>query len=210
MNILMMTNTYLPHVGGVARSVDSCATWLRSRAHRVLIGAPRFEGAPRREPGVVRIPAIQHFNGSDFSVPLPITRALHRAVERFRPDLVHSHHPFLLGDTALRIAAEFDLPIVFTHHTLYERFTHYVPLDSPSTTTVPTSSSAMRRVIARTLSSGEATCTDRTRIAPADIADLPRAAHLAPSRAPSAIRTPGPATGVSARTVPHHLIGSSA
>lgn len=131
MNVLMMTNTYLPHVGGVARSVDSCAAWLRGRAQRVLIGAPRFEGAPRREPGVVRIPAIQHFNGSDFSVPLPVTRALHRAVARFRPDLVHSHHPFLLGDTALRIAAEFDLPIVFTHHTLYEHFTHYVPLDSP-------------------------------------------------------------------------------
>jgi len=88
MNILMMTNTYLPHVGGVARSVDSCAAWLRSRGQRVLIGAPRFEGAPDREPGVVRIPAIQHFNGSDFSVPLPITLALHRAVERFRPDLL--------------------------------------------------------------------------------------------------------------------------
>jgi glycosyltransferase involved in cell wall biosynthesis len=131
MNILMMTNTYLPHVGGVARSVDSCAAWLRGRAQPVLIAAPRFAGAARREPGVVRTPAIQHFNGSDFSVPLPVTRALRRAVERFRPDLVHSHHPFLLGDTALRIAAEFDLPIVFTHHTLYEHFTHYVPLDSP-------------------------------------------------------------------------------
>jgi glycosyltransferase involved in cell wall biosynthesis len=130
-NILMMTNTYLPHVGGVARSVESSAAWLRTRAQRVLIGAPRFEGAPRRESGVVRIPAIQHFSGSDFSVPLPITRALHRAVARFGPDLVHSHHPFLLGDTALRIAAEFDLPIVFTHHTLYEHYTRYVPLDSP-------------------------------------------------------------------------------
>jgi 1,2-diacylglycerol 3-alpha-glucosyltransferase len=131
-NVLMMTNTYLPHVGGVARSVDSCATWLRSRGHRVLIGAPRFAGALRREPGVVRIPAIQHFNGSDFSVPLPVTRELHRAVARFGPDLVHSHHPFLLGDTALRVAADRDLPIVFTHHTLYEHYAHYVPLDSPA------------------------------------------------------------------------------
>jgi glycosyltransferase involved in cell wall biosynthesis len=128
----MMTNTYLPHVGGVARSVDSCAAWLRSRGQGVLIGAPRFEGAPDRERGVIRIPAIQHFNGSDFSVPLPVTRALHRAVARFAPDLVHSHHPFLLGDTALRIAAERGLPIVFTHHTLYEHYAHYVPLDSPA------------------------------------------------------------------------------
>jgi glycosyltransferase involved in cell wall biosynthesis len=35
-----------------------------------------------------------------------------------------------LGDTALRTARRLGLPLVFTHHTLYERYTHYVPLDS--------------------------------------------------------------------------------
>ncbi len=131
MNIVMMTNTYLPHVGGVARSVASSAAWLRARGHCVLVAAPTFEGSPEVERDVVRVRAIQHFNGSDFSMPLPATAPLHRALERFGPDLVHSHHPFLLGDTALRVAAAFDLPIVFTHHTMYEHFTHYVPLDSP-------------------------------------------------------------------------------
>jgi glycosyltransferase involved in cell wall biosynthesis len=36
-----------------------------------------------------------------------------------------------LGDTALRVAATKKIPIVFTHHTLYEAYTHYVPGDSP-------------------------------------------------------------------------------
>src|SRR5690606_31403154 len=45
-------------------------------------------------------------------------------------EIVHSHHPFILGDTALRIAARFDIPIVYTYHTMYERYTHYVPGDS--------------------------------------------------------------------------------
>lgn len=131
MNIVMLTNTYLPHVGGVARSVESAAAWLRTQGHRVLVAAPEFAGAPELELDVVRVPALQHFNGSDFSVPLPMTFQLHRALERFGPDLVHSHHPFLLGDTALRVAAAYDLPIVFTHHTMYEHYTRYVPLDSP-------------------------------------------------------------------------------
>ena len=43
---------------------------------------------------------------------------------------MHSHHPFLLGDAALRAAWTRRLPLVFTHHTLYEQYTHYVPLDS--------------------------------------------------------------------------------
>ncbi len=53
-------------------------------------------------------------------------------MEDFKPDIIHSHHPFLLGDSALRESWKMRVPIVFTHHTLYERYTHYVPLDSPA------------------------------------------------------------------------------
>lgn len=33
----------------------------------------------------------------------------------------------LLGDTAIRVAASHNVPLVFTHHTMYEQYTHYVP-----------------------------------------------------------------------------------
>jgi glycosyltransferase involved in cell wall biosynthesis len=50
----------------------------------------------------------------------------------FKPNIVHSHHPYLLGDSALRYAADKNAPVVFTHHTLHEQYTHYVPFDSPA------------------------------------------------------------------------------
>jgi 1,2-diacylglycerol 3-alpha-glucosyltransferase len=130
LNIVMMTNTYAPHVGGVARSVESFARGLRSRRHSVLVVAPVFEHAPVGERRVIRVPAIQNFNGSDFSVSLPIPGFVSSALDELGPELVHSHHPFLLGDTAVRIAKSRRLPLIFTHHTLYERYTHYVPADS--------------------------------------------------------------------------------
>lgn len=128
----MMTNTFTPHVGGVARSVESFTAEYRRLGHRVLVVAPIFDGTPPRERGVVRVPAIRRFNGSDFSVRLPIPGLLTRALDRFRPQLIHSHHPYFLGGTALCQAASRRLPLVFTHHTMYERYTHYVPGDSPS------------------------------------------------------------------------------
>jgi len=134
MKICMMTNTYLPHVGGVARSVSTFAGEYRRMKHKVLVVAPEFEGPPlsRREASiVVRVPAIQHFNGSDFSVRLPMAAALSARLEDFQADIIHAHHPFLLGDTALRIGARKNVPVVFTHHTRYEDYTHYVPFDSP-------------------------------------------------------------------------------
>lgn len=130
MNILMLTNTYLPHVGGVARSVEAFAMAFRRRGHRVVIVAPEFEGMPSDEVDVIRVPAIQKFNGSDFSVRVPIPGLLTTVLEDLAPDVIHSHHPFLLGDAALRIAAELNVPLVFTHHTMYEQYTHYVPGDS--------------------------------------------------------------------------------
>ena len=130
MHILMMTNTFTPHVGGVARSVEAFTASYRKLGHRVLVVAPEFDNMPSEETEVVRIPAIQNFNGSDFSVVLPAPGFLHSAVEAFKPDIVHSHHPFLIGSTALRLARQLSLPIVFTHHTMYEQYTHYVPGDS--------------------------------------------------------------------------------
>ena len=105
MNILMLTNTFSPHVGGVARSVAASADAYRRRSHRVLVIAPALEGTWPAEHDVVRVPALQHFNGSDFSLRLPIPALLNEALTKFEPDIVHSQHPFLLGDTALRIAA---------------------------------------------------------------------------------------------------------
>lgn len=132
MQIVMMTNTYLPMVGGVSRSVAGFTEACRAAGHQVLVVAPTFPDQPPSEEGVVRLPAIQRFHGSEFSVGLPLPGTLLPMLERFRPDIIHAHHPFLLGDTALRSAAHFNVPAVFTHHTMYEQYTHYLPGDSPA------------------------------------------------------------------------------
>lgn len=130
MNILMFTNTYLPHVGGVANSVSQTADALRQAGHRVVIVAPKFKNS--EEPlyhlqnEVIRVPAMQNYNGSDFSVRLPVPFALTSLLDSLSFDLIHSHHPFLLGDTAVRMARRYQVPLIFTHHTRYEQYTHYV------------------------------------------------------------------------------------
>ncbi len=130
MNILMMTNTYTPLIGGLERSVREFTAAFRKRGHRVLVAAPEFEGMPEEEGDVIRVPAIRQFNRSVFSLKLPMPRALSRALAEFHPDLVHAHHPFLMGSTALRLAHTRKLPLVFTHHTRFEYYTHMLSTES--------------------------------------------------------------------------------
>jgi len=128
MKIIIFTNTYLPHVGGVARSVSSFEETYRKLGHECLIIAPEFDQQVDDSPNVVRVPALTNFNDSGFSVRIPFTGNISDCIEDFQPDIIHAHHPFLLGDAALRAAYTHDLPLVFTHHTLYEQYTDYLPI----------------------------------------------------------------------------------
>ncbi len=130
MNILMVTNTFAPNVSGVARSVTMFTEAYRGRGHRVMVVAPEFDGAPKHEVGVVRVGALRNFAGTEYSVAIATPLHLAKAVDAFGPDIVHSHGPFLLGAAAARLARTRHVPLVFTHHTLYEHYTHYVPGDS--------------------------------------------------------------------------------
>ena len=120
MNILMMTNAYLPLVGGLERSIESFTKEFRKRGHRVVIVAPEYENSSEDELDVVRVPALKNFYGSKFSLKLPYDGLFSGALGDFKPDIVHAHHPFLVGDTALRLAYALKIPLVFTHHSLYE------------------------------------------------------------------------------------------
>lgn len=133
----MMTNTYTPVVGGVEESIRAFSRQFKKMGHQVLIVAPEFEGLPagqagrpRHETMVLRIPAIQKFNHSDFSINLPIPGLLSRLTREFKPDVVHSHHPFLIGDMALRLCGQYGIPLVFTYHTMFEDYLHYLPFQN--------------------------------------------------------------------------------
>lgn len=133
MRILMLTNTYPPVVSGVARSIVAFDEEFRRRGHEVLIIAPEADDASGDDPHVVRVPAIQHFNGSDFPLPVPSPGLVAATVDEFEPDVIHAHHPFFLGNSALRLARSREVPLVFTHHTMYDQYTHYTAVETPAT-----------------------------------------------------------------------------
>ena len=124
MNIAMFSNAYEPVIGGLQRSIATFAQDFRDQGHRVLIVTLEFPGAEASDDTVFRLPAIKTVAGTEYSIKLPVPAGLSERLDAFAPDVIHSHHPFMVGDTALRVARRRALPLVFTHHTLYERYTY--------------------------------------------------------------------------------------
>ena len=127
MRIALFTNNYLPFCGGVTISVETLRDGLERRGHAVWVMAPRFRGAPDGGPRVLRYPSIPATTYPEFPLAIPYAPAVTARVRALDVEIFHAHHPFLLGPMAGRLARQAARPLVFTYHTRYEKYAHYVP-----------------------------------------------------------------------------------
>jgi glycosyltransferase involved in cell wall biosynthesis len=128
LRIGLFTNNYLPFCGGVTISVETLRRGLEARGHEVWTVAPRLVGAPHEGPRVIRVPSVPAATYPEFALAVPWSPGVGRRVRALELDIFHAHHPFLLGPAARRTARRQRRPLVFTYHTRYEKYAHYVPL----------------------------------------------------------------------------------
>ncbi|MDX1931154.1 MAG: glycosyltransferase [Capsulimonadales bacterium] len=138
MRVALFTESFFPVVNGVSVSVRTLAENLRSAGHEVLIVAPRFPGhhdSPQSVTGsaadslpIVRVPSWRTpLNPQNpFAYPPGLTSL--RTLHEWKPDIVHTHHPFGIGLQGAKLARERRIPLISTFHTLYTEYSHYVPL----------------------------------------------------------------------------------
>jgi glycosyltransferase involved in cell wall biosynthesis len=127
----LFTNNYLPFCGGVTISVETLRQGLEARGHEVWTFAPRFPGTADAAGRVVRVPSVPAVTYPEFALAIPWGPGVARRVRALDLDVFHAHHPFLLGPAARRFARRAGRPLVFTYHTRYEKYAHYVPLTRP-------------------------------------------------------------------------------
>lgn len=127
--IVHFTNTFAPFVGGIERAVARLVDDHTHSGHFCRVVTPAFEGAQHSADGILRTPAITGIGRNKFSIRLPMASKVDHWMEAIEPTILHAHQPFMLGDTAWRIAREWGSPLIFTHHTLYERYAEMALLD---------------------------------------------------------------------------------
>lgn len=129
MKIAIFTNNYLPNPYGVAGSIESFRREFERLGHTVYVFAPKAEGFVDENKNVFRYPAIDlKFKNIRFPIPIPYSFKINKILKNLEIDIVHSQHPNLLGSEAMRWAKKKKVPLVFTWHTLYDKYAHFAPL----------------------------------------------------------------------------------
>jgi 1,2-diacylglycerol 3-alpha-glucosyltransferase len=131
MHIFFVTNNYRPYCGGVVSSIDSFTSQLRAMGQRVTIVTLDFSADyvdSDREVIRLHCPIRFRYKKNYMAIPWRVRKQLDSMISTHRPDIIHVHHPFLLGPIAVTLAKMYEIPAVYTYHTMYDRYTHYIPL----------------------------------------------------------------------------------
>ena len=121
----MFSNAYKPVISGVVRSIMLYKNGLQQAGHFVGLFAPDGRNYEDDEPFIFRYPAFPLPMSMDYSFPLVVAPHITWLMSAIRPEIIHAHHPVILGSEAMNFSRTLGVPLVFTFHTMYHEYTHY-------------------------------------------------------------------------------------
>ena len=113
MRVAIVTESFLPSVNGVTNSVLRILDTLKSEGHEAIIIAPTAPGHNYLDCPVIQTPSVLL---AGFPVAIP-THSVARALDSFRPDILHAAAPFWLGGYAIAHAAKRGIASVAVYQT---------------------------------------------------------------------------------------------
>jgi len=131
MKIGIFTNNYRPLISGITTSISLSMAELRRRGHEVYIFAPDYPDYVDDDPCIFRYPSISTHLHPNFRIPISFSMQIDRKIKDIGIEIVHSQHPFALGPHGYHLGRRSGIPIVFTYNSIYENFSHNVPLPKP-------------------------------------------------------------------------------
>lgn len=127
MKIIMATDVYKPVINGVSHSIDTISAELRKRGHAVTIMSPQYPKYASEKDNVCLRSFRFPFEPQQ-RVTMPLPRKIISKLKNEEWDIIHLHTPFFIGLIGLRLGKYKKAIKVFTYHTIFEEYTHYLPL----------------------------------------------------------------------------------
>ncbi len=135
MQIALVTDYYLPTLGGVQTAVHAQREALVATGHEVTVYCPL--ATPSDDPSIVALPVARRFRPDGYPFTWPPRRAIAALTDHLRrrgTDIVHTHSEMFAALAGIRAAHDLDIPLVHTMHGRIDVYTRHV-LPVPAVTT---------------------------------------------------------------------------
>jgi glycosyltransferase involved in cell wall biosynthesis len=128
MRILMLSDTYIPRISGVATSIRSVRSGLQGLGHTVDLLVPDYgSSVPSDDSGIMRVPAWKtgFYPEERLMRPWALLRMTRELASRGY-DLLHVQTPFAAHYMGTHLARRLEIPVLSSYHTYFEAYIgHY-------------------------------------------------------------------------------------
>lgn len=135
MKILIVADTYPPHVNGAALATYRQAVGLKKRGHQIYVIAPsttiKNDYTVEDGIGIFRIRSLMIQKPQEFRVTpqlLVYRRAIRKILQIVEPDIVHVNNPGFMAIAVVPVAKKMHIPTIATGHFMPENLTHYLKM----------------------------------------------------------------------------------
>ncbi len=133
MKIALVTETFPPQINGVSRTLEQLARQAIRRGDEMMVVHPNYVSGERSTVGAgsgryqdLELPSVPLPFYPEVILPRPPFVRMRRALDAFRPDIVHIATEALLGHAALRHCLRRKWPVVSSFHTNFDTYAaHY-------------------------------------------------------------------------------------
>lgn len=131
MRIGIFTDSYKPYVSGVSTSIFVLAEGLINEGHEVFIITPKYKGYKKYDkdyPYIKRLGGgvVLPKKGVRFLRYIPFVGRYLKKIKKLKLDVIHLHTELTVGKLAIKAKNKYNIPLVYTVHTMYEEYTHFV------------------------------------------------------------------------------------
>lgn len=127
MKIGIFTECYKPVLNGVVNSIVGFKTGLEKLGHEVYIFCPtykNFKDDPK-DKNIIHCPSVPLPGNSGYHYIYNFNKDILKIAKQM--DIIHVQHPFIMGQHAVKASKKLNKILVFTNHTQYDHYTHYIP-----------------------------------------------------------------------------------
>lgn len=134
MKIAVFSDTYIPDINGVATSTRILRNELIKHGHDVLVVTSElpsdsdFEDDPTEN--ILRVPGIELQGLYGYRACNIYSFKGMRELKNQKIEIIHCQTEFGIGIFSRLAAEALDIPIVYTYHTMWADYSHYVPVKS--------------------------------------------------------------------------------
>ncbi len=129
LRVALFTGNYNYIKDGVALTLNRLVGFLEKRGVPVLVFAPVAKVPAFESVGeVVPVPSFAIPTRSEYRIAVGLSRAARERLEAFRPTLIHIAVPDLAALKALKLAEQWNVPVVASYHTRYDTYLRFYGL----------------------------------------------------------------------------------